>query len=44
MLDDKNYQEVWTGKKPFIKHLREFGCDYYVHVPKENRDRPNKKV
>jgi hypothetical protein len=36
-LDDKNPHEVWTRKKPSLQHLRVFGCDYYVHVPKENR-------
>ena len=34
-LDDKTPQEVWTGKKPSLSHLRVFGCDAYVHVPKE---------
>ena len=36
---DKNPQEVWTGKKPSIKHLKVFGCDAYVHVPKEKRSK-----
>eukprot|EP00253_Pinus_taeda_P025831 PITA_25831 len=34
-LDDKTPQEVWTSKKPSLSHLRVFGCDAYVHVPKE---------
>eukprot|EP00253_Pinus_taeda_P023270 PITA_23270 len=34
-LEDKTAQEVWTGKKPSLSHLRVFGCDAYVHVPKE---------
>jgi len=34
-LEDKTPQEVWTGKKPPPSHLRVFGCDAYVHVPKE---------
>ena len=34
-LDDKTPQEVWTRKKPSLSHLRVFGCDAYVHVPKE---------
>ena len=36
-LIDKTPQEVWTDKKPFIKHMKVFGCDAYVHVPKEKR-------
>jgi len=31
-LEDKTPQEVWTGKKPSLSHLRVFGCDAYVHV------------
>ena len=33
-LIDKTPQEVWTSKKTSIKHLKVFGCDAYVHVPK----------
>jgi hypothetical protein len=42
-LDDKTPHEVWNGKKPSLKHLRVFGCDAYVHVPKENRSKLDKK-
>jgi hypothetical protein len=43
VLDDKTPQEVWTGKKPSLTHLKVFGCDAYVHVPKENRSNLDKK-
>ena len=43
-LIDKTTQEVWTGKKPSIKHLKVFGCDAYVHVPKEKRSKLDNKV
>jgi hypothetical protein len=43
-LDDKTPQEVWTGKKPSLTHLKVFGCDAYVHVPKENRSKLDKKA
>jgi len=36
-LEDKTPQEVWTGKKPSLSHLKVFGCDAYVHVPKKER-------
>jgi transposase InsO family protein len=36
VLDEKTPHEVWTGKKPSLTHLKVFGCDSYVHVPKEN--------
>ena len=43
-LLDKTPQEVWTGKKPSIKHLKFFGCDAYVHVPKEKRSKLDNKA
>jgi hypothetical protein len=43
VLDDKTPQEVWTGKKPSLTHLKVFGCDAYVHVPKENKSKLDKK-
>eukprot|EP00253_Pinus_taeda_P030880 PITA_30880 len=42
-LDDKTPQEVWIGKKPSLSHLRVFGCDAYVHVPKEKRTKLDSK-
>jgi hypothetical protein len=44
VLDDKTPQEIWTGKKPSITHLKVFGCDAYVHVPKENKSKLYKDV
>jgi hypothetical protein len=43
-LDDKTPHEVWSGNKPSLQHLRVFGCDAYVHVPKENRSKMDKKA
>jgi hypothetical protein len=43
-LDDKTPQDLWTGKEPSLTHLKVFGCDAYVHVPKENRNKIDKKV
>jgi hypothetical protein len=43
-LDEKTLQEVWIGKKPSLTHLKVFGCDSYVHVPKENKSKLDKKV
>jgi hypothetical protein len=43
-LDDKTPQKVWTGKKPSLTHLKVFGCDAYVHVPKENMSKLDKKA
>jgi hypothetical protein len=40
----KTLHEVWTCKKPSLEHLRVFGCDGYVHVPKENKSKLDNKV
>eukprot|EP00253_Pinus_taeda_P027342 PITA_27342 len=42
-LEDKTPQEVWTGKKPSLSHLRVFGCDAYVHVPELKRTKLDSK-
>ena len=42
-LDEKNRLKVWTGKKPSLTHLKLFGCESYVHVPKENKSKLDKK-
>jgi hypothetical protein len=43
-LGDKTPQEVWTGKEPSLTHLKVFGYEAYVHVPKENRSNLDKKA
>jgi hypothetical protein len=34
-LVEKNPHEEWNGKKSSLENLIEFGCDAYVHIPKE---------
>ena len=41
---DKNPYEVWVGKNPSVAHLEVFGCDSFVHVPKEKRRKLDNKV
>jgi hypothetical protein len=36
-LKDKTPEEVFSGIKPEVGHLRIFGCPVYIHVPKEKR-------
>jgi len=36
-LGNKTPEEVFTGKKPEVNHLRIFCCLEYIHVPKEKR-------
>jgi hypothetical protein len=43
-LDDKTPQEIWTGKKPSLTHIKVFGCEAYVHVPKENMNKIDKNA
>jgi hypothetical protein len=43
-LHENTPHEVWNGKKPYIEHLILFGCDAYVHVPKENMSKLDNKA
>jgi hypothetical protein len=43
MLVDSNPHEVWFYNNPSLSHLNVFGCDEFVHVPKENRRKLDKK-
>lgn len=38
----KTPEEVYSGKKPGIGHLRAWGCVAYAHLPPINRDRRDK--
>jgi hypothetical protein len=44
-LENRTPEEVYTGKKPSIDHLRIFGSPVYIHVPKEKRTKlePSRK-
>jgi hypothetical protein len=42
-LVDMTPHEVWFGKNPLVVHLKVFGCDSFVHVPKEKRSKMDKK-
>jgi hypothetical protein len=43
-LDDKTPQKVGTSKKPSLTNLKVFDYEFYVHVPKENMSKLDKKV
>ena len=30
--------EAWTGKRPLVNGLRVFGCQAFVHIPKDERN------
>jgi hypothetical protein len=36
-LKDKTPEEVFSGIKPKVGHLRIFRCPVYIHVPMEKR-------
>jgi hypothetical protein len=42
---DMTPEEAYSGKRPYIGHLRAFGCVAYAHIPKERRQKldPNAK-
>jgi hypothetical protein len=37
ILKDKTPEEVFSGIKPEVGHIRMFGCPVYIHVPKQKR-------
>ncbi|CAK1547641.1 unnamed protein product [Leptosia nina] len=34
-LNYKTPEEVWSGRKPNLSHMRIFGCEAMMHIPKE---------
>ncbi len=36
--------EAFTGEKPSVQHLKVFGCDAYIHVPKDERKKLDAKA
>ena len=40
---DKTPYEAWDGKIPSLTHLRVFGCDAFVDIPKERRQKLDNK-
>jgi len=42
-LDSKTPQEVWSGRKPDVSHLKVFGCKTFAHVPNEKRTKLESK-
>jgi transposase InsO family protein len=38
-LGFKTLEEMFTGKKPEVSHLKIFGCLVFIHIPKEKRNK-----
>ncbi len=36
-------KEAWSKKKPTTKHLRSFGCEAYIFIPKKMRTKVETK-
>ena len=43
-LVDKTPYEAWTSRKPYLAHLKVFGCDAFVHIPKVKRRKLDSKL
>ena len=43
-VEGKTPYEAWFGQKPRADHLRVFGSDAYVHVPKDKRKKLDSKA
>ena len=37
VLENKTFEEIFSGKKPEFNHLRISGYPVYIHIPKEKR-------
>jgi transposase InsO family protein len=35
----KTPEDMFTGKKPEVSHLKIFGCPMFIHIPKEKRNK-----
>lgn len=38
-INERIPYELWLNRKPNISHLRVFGCNTYVRIPKNYRDK-----
>ena len=38
-LDGGDLEEAWIDKKASYDHLRVFGCEAYVHIPRDKRSK-----
>ncbi|GBP72018.1 Retrovirus-related Pol polyprotein from transposon TNT 1-94 [Eumeta japonica] len=43
-LSFKTPEEVWSGHKPNVSHMKVFGCEAMVHLPKEKRKKWDPKA
>jgi hypothetical protein len=44
VLFDTTPHEVWSRKNPSVSHLKVFGYDAFLHVPKEKRRKLDKNA
>jgi hypothetical protein len=44
VLVDTTQNEVWYSNIPSVAHIKVFGCDAFLHVPKEKRSKLDKKA
>lgn len=42
-INNRIPEEVWSGRPINLKHLRSFGCDAMLHIPKEKRRKWDEK-
>ena len=38
-LGNKTQEEMFSGERPKVSHLKIFGCPVYIHIPKEKRSK-----
>ena len=40
----KTTYQVWSGEKPYVGHLKVFGCSAYTHIPDSQRKKLDGKA
>lgn len=43
-VKDKTPYELWYGKQAMFNSFKKFGCDVYIHIPKEKRMKFDRKA
>lgn len=44
VVHDRTLEEMFSGMKPDVSHLKVFGCICYVHIPDEKRRKLDPKA
>ena len=43
LSQEKTPKKMWSGWKPYVAHLKVFGCKCFVLIPDKNRSKMSEK-